>query len=143
MYLFLLLSQSLGESEAVSNTGLVLEKSTSPNGSIVNPPLFNFGNKVVPSTELTTTDAPSNHSTKLGPIFGLEKLHCQRNQVLIFHRLLLALTKMLTILHKILTNRIFNVNNSYTGIARNRYGGISRESIFQLHASKVSVPFAN
>ncbi|KAG4982997.1 hypothetical protein JHK87_027746 [Glycine soja] len=57
-----------------SNTSLGFNKSTTPNGSVANPPLFNFGNKVVPSMELTAADAPSKYSTKSGPLFGLEKV---------------------------------------------------------------------
>ncbi|RDX64251.1 Nuclear pore complex protein NUP1, partial [Mucuna pruriens] len=56
-----------------ANTSLGSNKSTTPNGSVANPPLFNFGNKVVPPTELTAADAPSKDSIKSGPLFGLEK----------------------------------------------------------------------
>lgn len=50
------------------------DKPASPNGSISNHSLFNFGNKMVSSTELTATSAPSREITKSGPIFGLEKV---------------------------------------------------------------------
>ncbi|TKY53560.1 Nuclear pore complex protein NUP1 [Spatholobus suberectus] len=63
-----------GAITAASNTSLGSNKSITPNGSVANPPLFNFGNKVVPLTELTSADAPSKGSTKSGPLFGLEKV---------------------------------------------------------------------
>ncbi|KAL2326636.1 hypothetical protein Fmac_025694 [Flemingia macrophylla] len=59
---------------AALNTSLGSNKSTTPNGSVANPPLFNFGNKVVPSTEMTAADAPSKDTIKSGPVFGLEKV---------------------------------------------------------------------
>ena len=59
---------------AASNTSLGFNQSTTPNGSVANPPLFNFGNKVVPSMELTAADAPPQDSTKSGSLFGLEKV---------------------------------------------------------------------
>lgn len=64
---------TMGAVKASTHTILGSDKSTSPNGSVANPPLFNFGNKVVPSTELTGADAPSKESTKPGSLFGLEK----------------------------------------------------------------------
>ncbi|XP_020230837.1 nuclear pore complex protein NUP1 isoform X2 [Cajanus cajan] len=63
-----------GASTAAFNTNLGSNKSTTPNGSVANAPTFNFGNKVVPSTEMTAADAPSKDSTKSGPLFGLEKV---------------------------------------------------------------------
>ena len=63
-----------GAITAASNTSLGSNKSTTPNGSVANSPLFNFGNKVVPSTELTAAVAPSKDSTKPSPLFGLEKV---------------------------------------------------------------------
>nr|XP_027189839.1 nuclear pore complex protein NUP1-like isoform X3 [Cicer arietinum] len=62
-----------GAVKALTHTTLGSEKSTSPNGSVANPPMFSFGNNFVPSTELTGADAPSKESTKTGPIFGLDK----------------------------------------------------------------------
>lgn len=56
-----------GAIAAASNTNFAFNKSTTPNGSVANPPLFNFGNKVVPSTELTAADAPSKDSAKSSP----------------------------------------------------------------------------
>nr|KYP51934.1 hypothetical protein KK1_026143 [Cajanus cajan] len=58
-----------GASTAAFNTNLGSNKSTTPNGSVANAPTFNFGNKVVPSTEMTAADAPSKDSTKSGPLF--------------------------------------------------------------------------
>lgn len=54
-------------------TQTILGSAASQNGSVANLPLFTFGNKVVPSTELTAADSPSE-STKSGPILGLEKV---------------------------------------------------------------------
>ncbi|XP_027367725.1 nuclear pore complex protein NUP1 isoform X2 [Abrus precatorius] len=59
---------------AASNTSLGSDKCTSPNGSVGKPSLFNFGNKIVPSKELTAADGPPKESPKSGPIFGLEKV---------------------------------------------------------------------
>ncbi|MED6109736.1 hypothetical protein PIB30_036385 [Stylosanthes scabra] len=47
------------------------EKPATPNGSVVNPPVFNFGSNVVSST---TTGAPSDNPTKSAPTFGFEKV---------------------------------------------------------------------
>ncbi|KAJ1404788.1 hypothetical protein SESBI_26366 [Sesbania bispinosa] len=57
---------------AATQTGFGSDKPASPNGSIANPPLFNFGSKAVSSTDLTSTGAPSKEINKSGPIFGLE-----------------------------------------------------------------------
>ncbi|XP_022640341.1 nuclear pore complex protein NUP1 isoform X2 [Vigna radiata var. radiata] len=62
-----------GATTVASNTSLGSNKSTTPNGSVANSPMFNFGNKVVPSTELAAAVAPSKDSTKPSPLFGLEK----------------------------------------------------------------------
>ncbi|XP_047177152.1 nuclear pore complex protein NUP1 isoform X2 [Vigna umbellata] len=63
-----------GATTVASNTSLGSNKSTTPNGSVANSPLFNFGNKVVPSPELAAAVAPSKDSTKPSPLFGLEKV---------------------------------------------------------------------
>ncbi|CAK8570492.1 unnamed protein product [Lathyrus sativus] len=54
---------SMGEVKSSAVTILGSDKSSSPNGSAANLPLFNFGNNFVSSTE----------STKTGPVFGLDK----------------------------------------------------------------------
>lgn len=59
---------------AATETSFGSNKPASPNGSIANPPVFNFGNKLVSSTEITATGAPSNEITNSRPIFGLEKV---------------------------------------------------------------------
>ncbi|CAJ1968001.1 unnamed protein product [Sphenostylis stenocarpa] len=63
-----------GAITAASNTSLGPNKSTTPNGSVSNSTLFNFGSKVVPSTELTASVTPSKDSTKPSPLFGLGKV---------------------------------------------------------------------
>ncbi|XP_061358405.1 nuclear pore complex protein NUP1-like [Gastrolobium bilobum] len=65
---------TMGAVSVAAHTILGSEKFNSQNGSVVNPPLLNFGNKVVQSTEVTAADAPSKESTKSGPIFGLDKV---------------------------------------------------------------------
>ncbi|XP_061353684.1 nuclear pore complex protein NUP1-like [Gastrolobium bilobum] len=65
---------TMGAVSVAAHTILGSEKFNSQNGSVVNPPLLNFGNKVVQSTEVTAADAPSEESTKSGPIFGLDKV---------------------------------------------------------------------
>ncbi|ESW17368.1 hypothetical protein PHAVU_007G233800 [Phaseolus vulgaris] len=62
-----------GAITTASNTSLGSNKST-PNGSVANSPLFNFGNNGVPSTERTAGVAPSKDTTKPSPLFGLEKV---------------------------------------------------------------------
>lgn len=57
-------------SASATRTNFGFDKSDSPNGSIANPPQFNFGNKAVLSTGLMSTGAPSNEITNSGPIFG-------------------------------------------------------------------------
>ncbi|XP_058724373.1 nuclear pore complex protein NUP1-like isoform X2 [Vicia villosa] len=64
---------SMGEVKSSTLTILGSDKSSSPNGSAANLPLFNSGNNFVPSTELTGADAQSKESTKAGPVFGLDK----------------------------------------------------------------------
>ncbi|XP_019413388.1 PREDICTED: nuclear pore complex protein NUP1-like isoform X2 [Lupinus angustifolius] len=59
---------------AATQTVLGSYKSASPNGSVANPPLFSFGNKVVQSTELTAANSPSKESNTSGPAFGSEKV---------------------------------------------------------------------
>jgi len=63
-----------GAITTASNTSLGSNKSTTSNGSVAKSPLFNFGNNVVPSTELTAAVAPSKDTTKPSPLFGLEKV---------------------------------------------------------------------
>ncbi|XP_027364074.1 nuclear pore complex protein NUP1-like isoform X2 [Abrus precatorius] len=58
---------------AATQASFGLDKPASSNGSIANPPLFNFGNKVVSPAELMAIGAPSEEITKSGPVFGLEK----------------------------------------------------------------------
>ncbi|CAL0328496.1 unnamed protein product [Lupinus luteus] len=59
---------------AATQTVLGSDKSASLNGSVANPPLFSFGNKVVQSTELTDVNSPSKESNRSGPASGLEKV---------------------------------------------------------------------
>ncbi|KAE9592408.1 hypothetical protein Lalb_Chr19g0128991 [Lupinus albus] len=59
---------------AATQTIIGSDKSAPPNGSLANPPLFNFGNKVVPSMEPTSANSLSKECTNSGPVFGLEKV---------------------------------------------------------------------
>ncbi|WVY96176.1 hypothetical protein V8G54_028327 [Vigna mungo] len=70
-----------GASTVASNTSLGSNKSTTPNGSVINSPMFNFGNKVVPSTDLAAAVAPSKDSTKPSSLFGLEKVASSKEPV--------------------------------------------------------------
>ncbi|OIW01468.1 hypothetical protein TanjilG_19394 [Lupinus angustifolius] len=57
-----------------TQTNIGSDKSAPPNGSLANPPIFNFGKKVVPSMEPTAANSPPKESTNSGPVFGLEKV---------------------------------------------------------------------
>ncbi|CAL0333462.1 unnamed protein product [Lupinus luteus] len=59
---------------AATQTNIGSDKSAPPNGSLANPPIFNFGKKVVPLMEPAAANSPSKESTNSGPVFGLEKV---------------------------------------------------------------------
>ncbi|XP_045816724.1 nuclear pore complex protein NUP1 isoform X3 [Trifolium pratense] len=65
-------NSNMGAVKTSKHTNLSSDKPTSPNGSVADPPLFNFGNNFVPSTELTGADDQPKESTKTGPVFGLD-----------------------------------------------------------------------
>lgn len=69
-----------GAVKASTHTIFGSDKSASQNGSVGNPSLFTFGNKIVPSTELAGADAPSKESNKSGPVLGLEKAALSKEQ---------------------------------------------------------------
>jgi hypothetical protein len=66
-------NSNMGAVKTSKHTNLGSDKSTLPNGSGADSPLFNFGNNFVPSTELTGADDQLKESTKTGPVFGLDK----------------------------------------------------------------------
>lgn len=69
-----LLKPTTGSVKASSmHTILGSDRSTSSNGSVANPPLFNFGKKAVTSTDLADADASLKELTKAGPTFSLDK----------------------------------------------------------------------
>ncbi|CAJ2673569.1 unnamed protein product [Trifolium pratense] len=65
-------NSNMGAVKTSKHTNLSSDKPTSPNGSVADPPLFNFGNNFVPKTELTGADDQPKESTKTGPVFGLD-----------------------------------------------------------------------
>ncbi|CAI8603962.1 unnamed protein product [Vicia faba] len=59
---------------AVTVTTFGSEKTALPNGSTSNPSLFNFANKIISPTEISTSVTSSKETGKSAPVFGLEKV---------------------------------------------------------------------